>query len=148
MTPASASAACVTSTISDSISLPSCLPNLLCAQPTMHPLMLPSKCRSRTIASPLAPLYLDIVRKGFRHQQLSGRVRCLSAVFLGAELSRAKLAFADHALVAVHFVLDPVLRAIALSKEQTDNFVAAFGRLVDAPIRKKFHCLADAIFVF
>jgi hypothetical protein len=27
--------------------------------------MLPSKCRSRTIASPLAPLYLDMVRKGF-----------------------------------------------------------------------------------
>jgi len=88
-----------------------------------------------------------MVRKGFRHHQLSGRVRCLSAVFRGAELSRAKLAFADHALVAVHFVLDPILRAIALSKEQTDNFVASFGRLVDAPIGKKFHCLADAVFV-
>ena len=42
-TPASANAACVTSTISDSMSLPSCLPNLLCAQPTMHPLMPPSR---------------------------------------------------------------------------------------------------------
>ena len=35
--------ACATSTIRDSTSLPSCLPNLLCAQPTMHPLMPPSK---------------------------------------------------------------------------------------------------------
>src|SRR6516162_3078115 len=42
VTPASASAACVTSTISDSMSLPSCLPNLLCAQPMMQPLMPPS----------------------------------------------------------------------------------------------------------
>jgi len=64
------------------------------------------------------------------------------------ELPRTELAFADHPLVSVHFVLDPILRAIALSKEQTDNFVAAFGRLVDAPIGKKFHCLADAVFVF
>src|SRR3954447_23969951 len=38
-TPASASAPCATSTISDSTSRPSCLPNLLCAQPTMHPVI-------------------------------------------------------------------------------------------------------------
>ena len=63
------------------------------------------------------------------------------------ELPRTELTFDDHPLVSVHFVLDPILRAIALSKEQTDNFVAAFGRLVDAPIGKKFHCLADAVFV-
>jgi hypothetical protein len=64
------------------------------------------------------------------------------------ELSLAKLAFADHPLVSVHIVLDPILRTIAFAEEQTDNFVAAFGRLVDAPIGKKFHCLANAVFVF
>jgi hypothetical protein len=69
-------------------------------------------------------------------------------VFRTAELSRTKLAFADHPLVSVHIVFDPILRTISFSKEQTDNFVAAFGRLVDAPVGKKFHCLANAVFVF
>ena len=68
--------------------------------------------------------------------------------FLGAGLSLAKLAFTDHPLVSVRIVLDPILRTIALSEEQTDDFIAAFGRLVDAPIGKKFHCLANAVFVF
>ena len=66
----------------------------------------------------------------------------------GAELSRTKLAFADHPLVSVHIVLDPILRTIALSEVQTDNFIAAFGGLIDAPVGKKFHCLANAVFVF
>jgi len=64
------------------------------------------------------------------------------------ELPRTELAFADHPLVSVHIVLDAILRTIALSEEQTDDFVAAFGRLVDAPIGKEFHCLANAVFVF
>src|SRR6266481_7085999 len=46
-TPASARAACATSTIKDSMSRPSCLPNLLCAQPTMQPLMPPSTAPPR-----------------------------------------------------------------------------------------------------
>jgi hypothetical protein len=69
-------------------------------------------------------------------------------VFRSAELSRTKLAFADHPLVSVYIVLDTVLRTIALSKKETDNFVAAFGRLVDATVGEKFHCLANAVFVF
>jgi hypothetical protein len=88
-----------------------------------------------------------MVRKGRCRYQVSARMS-LSTVFRGTELSRTELAFADHPLVSVHIVLDPILRAIAFSKEQTDNFVAAFGRLVDAPVGKKFHCLANAVFVF
>src|SRR6516165_5387514 len=42
------------------MSLPSCLPNLLCAHPTMQPLMPPSIVPSRTIASAPAPLYPDM----------------------------------------------------------------------------------------
>src|SRR5271168_1236701 len=54
-TPASANAASVTSTISCSMSLPSCLPNLLCAQPTMHPLMTaPSKTSDRMVGAGMA----------------------------------------------------------------------------------------------
>jgi hypothetical protein len=62
-------------------------------------------------------------------------------------LPRTKLAFADHPLVPVHLVFDSISRAIALSEEQTDDFIAAFRRMIDAPIREKLHRLADAVFV-
>jgi hypothetical protein len=64
-----------------------------------------------------------------------------------ADLSRTQLAFANHPLVPVHLVFDSISRAIALAKEQTDDFKLAFRRVLDAAVREKFHCLADAIFV-
>src|SRR4051812_48018696 len=61
-TPASASAPSATSTISDSTSRPSCWPNLLCAHPTMHPVIMASAAalRAATIARPRPPLYPDL----------------------------------------------------------------------------------------
>ena len=90
---------------------------------------------------------------GFRPDPDRGGFACgralSKAVFSRcARLPRTELAFADHPLVPVHLVLDPVPRSIVLAEQQTDDFVAAFGRLVDAPIGKKFHCLANAVFVF
>src|SRR5438552_2994030 len=125
-TPASASAACATSTISDSMSRPSCLPNLLCAQPTMHPLMPPSEVPAPTIASPPAPLYPEFHR---------------------AELSRTELAFADHPLLSVHLIFDSISRGVALSEEQANNLVAASSGTIDAALGEKFYWLADAVFV-
>jgi hypothetical protein len=62
-------------------------------------------------------------------------------------LTRAELALADHPLVSVHLMLDPVAGRIAFAEEQANDFEAAFGRVFDAPLREKFHCLADAVFV-
>src|SRR5947208_10846017 len=60
-TPASASAPSTTSTISDSTSRPSCLPNFVCAHPTMHPVILiPPRLAAPTIASRRAALYPDM----------------------------------------------------------------------------------------
>src|SRR5690349_2113017 len=130
--PASASAACATSTISDSMSLPSCLPNLLCAQPTMHPLMPPSEVRWRTIASRSALLYPPDMGRGrcFAITQdfgiLSRRDRpgqewatplAAGQRRSGTRLSRAKLVFADHPLLPIHLVFDPIPRCVALSEE-------------------------------
>jgi len=64
-----------------------------------------------------------------------------------SELPRPKLAFADHWLVSVHLVFDSIPRAIALAEEQTDDFKAALRGMLDAPIWKKFHRLAHAVFV-
>jgi hypothetical protein len=72
----------------------------------------------------------------------------LSTALRGVELSRAKLAFAHHPLVSVDLVFDPIPETIALSEEQTHNFKAAFGGMLDAPIPEKFHHLTDAVFVF
>ncbi|HYZ39190.1 MAG TPA: hypothetical protein VE687_01010 [Stellaceae bacterium] len=72
----------------------------------------------------------------------------MPTVLRDGELSRAELAFADHTLVPVDLVFDPIQRSIALSEEQTDNFKAALGRMLDAPVRKKFHGLANTVFVF
>src|SRR5215472_13466350 len=60
-TPASASAPCATSTISDSTSRSSCRPNLLCAQPTMHPVIRPSVPVARIVARADPALYPDMV---------------------------------------------------------------------------------------
>jgi hypothetical protein len=64
------------------------------------------------------------------------------------ELSRAKLSLGDHALVPVHLALDPVLRSIAFSEEQTNDLIAAFDGMLDAAVGEKLHCLPDAVFVF
>jgi hypothetical protein len=63
------------------------------------------------------------------------------------DLPRTKLAFTDHPLVSVHLVFDAIPRAIALPEEQTNDFIAAFGGVVDAPIGEKLHRLANAVFV-
>ena len=65
----------------------------------------------------------------------------------GADYRVAKLIFADHPLLPVDFVFDPIPGSIALSEEQANDFVAALGGMLDAPIREKFDCLADAVFV-
>jgi hypothetical protein len=62
-------------------------------------------------------------------------------------LARTEFAFADHPLVPVHLVLDPVAGRIAFAEEQANDFEAAFSGVFDAPLREKFHCLADVVFV-
>jgi hypothetical protein len=64
-----------------------------------------------------------------------------------AELTRAELAFADHSLVPVDLVFDPVTRRIAFAEEQTNDFEAAFGLMFDTSLGEKFYCLADPVFV-
>jgi hypothetical protein len=63
-------------------------------------------------------------------------------------LPQTELVFADHSLVAVYSVFDSIPRTVALSEEQTNDIIMAFGRALDAPVGKEFHCLADAVFVF
>jgi hypothetical protein len=62
-------------------------------------------------------------------------------------LPRAEFAFADHPFVPVHLVLDPVAWRIAFADEQANYLETAFRRVFDAPLREKFHCLADVVFV-
>jgi hypothetical protein len=62
-------------------------------------------------------------------------------------LPRAEFAFADHPLVPVYLMLDPVARRIALAEELANYFEAALGRVFDAPLREKFNRLADLVFV-
>jgi hypothetical protein len=62
-------------------------------------------------------------------------------------LPRAEFAFANHPFVPVHLMLDPVARCVAFAEELANYFKAALGRMLDAPLREKFHCLADAVFV-
>jgi hypothetical protein len=64
-----------------------------------------------------------------------------------AGLPQTKLALADHPLVPVHLVFDSIPGGIALSEEQTNNFITAFGRMFDTPVRKKFYGLAYVVFV-
>ena len=62
-------------------------------------------------------------------------------------LARTKLALADHSLVPVHFVFNSVMRGIALAEQNANYLKAAFGRLLDAPLWKKFDRLTDMVFV-
>jgi hypothetical protein len=62
-------------------------------------------------------------------------------------LPRTELSFADHPLVPVHLMLDPIMRRIALAEQKANDFKAAFSGMLDAPLREKFYCLTDAIFV-
>jgi hypothetical protein len=39
------------------------------------------------------------------------------------------------------------MRRIALAEQKANDFKAAFGGMLDAPLREKFHCLTDAVFV-
>jgi hypothetical protein len=62
-------------------------------------------------------------------------------------LPRAELSFADHPLVPVHLMLDSIMRRIALAEQKANDFKAAFGGMLDTPLREKFHSLTDAVFV-
>jgi hypothetical protein len=62
-------------------------------------------------------------------------------------LPRAELAFANHPFVPVHLMLDPVARCVAFSEELVNYLETAFRRVFDAPLREKFHRLADVVFV-
>jgi hypothetical protein len=62
-------------------------------------------------------------------------------------LPRTELAFANHPFVPVHLMLDPVARRVAFAEELANYFETAFSRMLDAPLREKFHCLADTVFV-
>src|SRR5580700_4051960 len=73
-TPASTSAPCATSTISDSTSRSSCRPNLLCAQPTMHPVIRTSVLPARIVATGDAALYPDMgTERAFRMDTITLR---------------------------------------------------------------------------
>jgi hypothetical protein len=96
--------------ISELMSLPSCLPTLLGAQPMIV---------------------------SFRRPSSPGRT----------ESPRAELAFADHPLVPVYLMLDSVARRVAFAEELANYFEAALGGMLDAALREKFYCLADAVFV-
>src|SRR5579884_871251 len=70
-TPASASAPCATSTISDSTSRPSWRPNWLCAQPTIHPLISCSfRCRWPGYYPDMVPETITITRPDDWHVHL------------------------------------------------------------------------------
>jgi hypothetical protein len=58
-----------------------------------------------------------------------------------------ELAFADHPLVPIYLVFDAIERHIALAEQEPNNFEAALGCVLDAPLREKFYCLADMVFV-
>jgi hypothetical protein len=64
-----------------------------------------------------------------------------------AELPRAELVLADHPLVPIHFMFNAVMRGVALAEQQANYLEAPFGRVLDAPLWKEFHCLTDLVFV-
>ena len=66
----------------------------------------------------------------------------------GAKLPWTELAFADHPLVPVYFVFDPIMRRIALAKQNANDFKAALGGMLDTPLWEEFNRLADVVFVF
>jgi hypothetical protein len=81
-----------------------------------------------------------------------GRHRLRASPFKGClfqmrRLPRAEFAFANHPFVPVHLMLDSVARRIAFADEQANYLETAFRRVFDAPLREKFYCLADVVFV-
>jgi hypothetical protein len=100
-------------------------------------------------------IFLGLLEKAILAQEgsirLSPRDRSIwnwdFRVAQGARLTRAELAFADHPLVPVHLMLDPVAGRVAFAKEQANDFEAAFSGMLDTPLREKFHRLTDAVFV-
>jgi hypothetical protein len=100
-------------------------------------------------------IFLGLLEKAILAQK--GSIRSVLAIGLsgiaisgsprGARLTRAELAFADHPLVPVHLMLDPVAGRVAFAKEQANDFEAAFSGMLDTPLREKFHRLTDAVFV-
>jgi hypothetical protein len=72
---------------------------------------------------------------------------CLRLSFRMRRLSGPELAFADHPLVPVHLMLDSIAGRVAFAEELANNFEAALGGMLDAALREKFYCLADAVFV-
>src|SRR5687767_4005534 len=75
-TPASASAPCATSTIKDSTSRPSCLPNLVCAHPTMHP-VIPASIASAADDSNTPARALSYMVSGSRSETAMADTRTL-----------------------------------------------------------------------
>ena len=47
----------------------------------------------------------------------------------------------------VYFVFDPIMRRIALAKQNANDLKAALGGMLDTPLREEFHRLADMVFV-
>ena len=66
---------------------------------------------------------------------------------LPAKLSQAEFVFANHALVPIGFVFNPILGSIAVHREQADDRIATPRLVIDAPIGEEFHRLADLEFV-
>jgi hypothetical protein len=64
-----------------------------------------------------------------------------------AELPQTEFAFANHSLVPVYLVFDAIVRRIALAEQEANDFEASLGCVLDAPLREKFYCLADTVFV-
>jgi hypothetical protein len=56
-------------------------------------------------------------------------------------------ALVNHPLLAVRVILDPILRCIAIHREQTNNGIAAFTFVIDTSAGGKFHHLTHLEFV-
>ena len=76
-----------------------------------------------------------------------GPYRPWAAPSEGAKLSWTELAFADHPLVPVYFVFDPILRRIALAEQNANDFKATLGGMLDTPLWEEFHRLTNVVFV-
>ena len=63
------------------------------------------------------------------------------------QLLSAKFVLANHALMPVGLVFDPILRRIAVHREQADDGIATSRLVIDAPVREEFYRLPDLEFV-
>ena len=64
-----------------------------------------------------------------------------------AKLSQAKFVFANHALVPIGLVFNPILGGITVHRKQADDRISTSRLVIDAPIGEEFHRLADLEFV-